>query len=514
MVRTTKSKSAERVGKGKVTPMQVAFLVDRYLCDNRFLETRSVFRSEASSLISKSPLREVPCSLIPLDDILNEYISLKEQKVIVDQEKARLDQEKTRVQNLLQGMQDVMNVYNSTAASAPPPPAITSSAAPTAIQVAASTSQPSNSIVVSPLGTVSNLELAPNLMSASLPGNKRVGNFTAPSSTQSVTRKRKSAEVSLGAPPPPSVSSKGMKKIPRAAAKGTNYLTFQPSPNTQTPVNNNSVANDSSDLTSTVAKRLCYGPSDMSPPTTNSACPKTPQKQVSPQQEVTPPTNCTILTKERITVSPNKQIGSYTVERSRIVSSFSPVKSSKRDHVKGRLNFDDDDEEATMHSDAPASGDLVSSSYSSGSGSGSEAEVDLFDIDFLNENFPFSEVLGDFDLGCEGITDSCLPQPSDFHMETASGSSPGSVNENLVPDQVVSEYTSTVTEMIQEKDMNTQGSDSMTTVKSITKCLRILSPESPNSNKNSQHSLFMIITYQHQTLSNKAFIPAFITISF
>ncbi|KAF2602695.1 hypothetical protein F2Q70_00028545 [Brassica cretica] len=64
-----------------------------------------------------------------------------------------------------------------------------------------------------------------------------------------------------------------------------------------------------------------------------------------------------------------------------------------------------------------------------------------------------SDVLGDFDLG----TDSCLPQPSDFHMETASGSSPGSVNENLVPDQVVSEYTSTVTEMIQEKDMNTQG---------------------------------------------------------
>lgn len=215
----------------------------------------------------------------------------------------------------------------------------------------------------------------------------------------------------------------GIKKIPRAAAaKSTNYLTFQPSPNTQTPVNNNSVANDSSDLTSTVAKRLCYGSSDMSPPA-NSACPKTPQKQVSPQQEVTP-TNCTILTKERITVSPHKQIGSYTVERSRMVSSsFSPVKSnlkmsSKRDQVKGRLNFDEDDEEATMHSDAPASGDLVSSSPSS---SGSEAEVDLFDIDFLSENFPFSEVLVDFDLGYEGLPDPCLPQPSNFHMETPSG---------------------------------------------------------------------------------------------
>ena len=98
--------------------------------------------------------------MIPLDDILNEYISLKEQKVIVDQEKARLDQEKTRVQNLLQGMQDVMNVYNSTAVSAPPPAMITSSAATKAIQVAASTSQPSSNIVVSPLGTESNLELS------------------------------------------------------------------------------------------------------------------------------------------------------------------------------------------------------------------------------------------------------------------------------------------------------------------------------------------------------------------
>ncbi|KAL0896802.1 hypothetical protein Bca101_080763 [Brassica carinata] len=479
MVRTSKSKSADRVGKGKVTPMQVAFLVDRYLCDNRFLETRSIFRSEASSLISKSPLREVPCSLIPLDDILNEYISLKEQKVIVDQERARLDQEKTRVQNLLNGMQDVMNVYNSTASAPPPPPppaitAAAAAAASTAIQVAASTSQPSNNIISPSGGTVYS---TPNLMAASLPGNKRVGNFTAPpSTTQSVTRKRKSPEVSLGAPPPPSVSNKGMKKIPRAA-KATNYLTFQSSPAMQTQVNN-SAANDSSDLTSTVAKRLCYGSSDMSPPPTNSSCPKTPTKQVSPQQEVTP-TNCTILTKERITVSPHKQIGSYTVERSRMVSSsFSPVKSnlkmsSKRDHVKGRLNFDDDAEDA-MHLDAPVSGDLVSSSSSS---SGSEAEVDLFDIDFLSENFPFSEVLVDFDLGYEGLPDPpCLPQPSNFHMETPSGSSPGSVNENLGPDQVLSEYTSTVTETIQEKDMDTEGSDSMTTVKSITKCLRILSP--------------------------------------
>lgn len=69
----------------------------------------------------------------------------------VDQDKAMLDQEKTRVQNLLHGMQGVMNAYNSTAS--PPPPAITS-APPTAIQVVSSTSQPCNNICVSPSGTV------------------------------------------------------------------------------------------------------------------------------------------------------------------------------------------------------------------------------------------------------------------------------------------------------------------------------------------------------------------------
>ncbi|CAN6995614.1 unnamed protein product [Brassica rapa subsp. trilocularis] len=375
MARSNRSKSSERVvGKGKVTPVQVAFLVDRYLCDNRFLETRSIFRSEASSLISKSPLREAPCSLIPLGDILNDYISLKEHKVIVDQEK-------TRVQNLLHGMQDVMNAYNSTAS---PPPA----APPTAIQVvASSTSQPSN-ICVSPSGGTPHN--TPNLMPASLPGNKRVGNFTAPSSIQSVTKKRKCPEGAA-----PSVSNKGRKKIP--------------------PVDNN-VANESSHITSSVAKCL-FARSDVSPPT-NPSCLSTPQSQVSPQSDVSiTPTNCTIVTKERITVSPHKQNPSYTVERSHMVSSFSPIKSnakmsSKRDHVKGRLNFDD--AEATMNLSPPASGDFVSTSSS-----GSEAEVDLFDIDFLSENFPFSEVLVDFDIACQRMPDPCLPQPSNCSFQLA-----------------------------------------------------------------------------------------------
>lgn len=60
--------------------------------------------------------------------MLNEYICLKEQKVMVDQERVRLDQEKYRVQTLLQGMQNVMSAYN--ASGSPPTPAISAAAQP------------------------------------------------------------------------------------------------------------------------------------------------------------------------------------------------------------------------------------------------------------------------------------------------------------------------------------------------------------------------------------------------
>lgn len=56
----------------------------------------------------------------------------------LDQERATLNQEKIRVQNLLQGMQNVMNTYNASLTAPPPPP-----------PVAAPTSQPKNSTVIS-----------------------------------------------------------------------------------------------------------------------------------------------------------------------------------------------------------------------------------------------------------------------------------------------------------------------------------------------------------------------------
>ncbi|KAL6574643.1 hypothetical protein OROMI_011928 [Orobanche minor] len=113
MGKQTRSKKQEHVGKGKVTPVQVAFIVDRYLSDSNYTHTRSTFRSEASNLIAKSPVQEAPKSLLSLGAILDEYITLKEHKVWVDQERCRLEQEKLRMQNLLSGLQNAMNAYSS-----------------------------------------------------------------------------------------------------------------------------------------------------------------------------------------------------------------------------------------------------------------------------------------------------------------------------------------------------------------------------------------------------------------
>lgn len=52
--------------------------------------------------------------------MLDEYICLKEQKVLMDQERRHLEQEKVRVQSLLQGMQNVMSAYNAGGRSSTP----------------------------------------------------------------------------------------------------------------------------------------------------------------------------------------------------------------------------------------------------------------------------------------------------------------------------------------------------------------------------------------------------------
>lgn len=65
---------------------------------------------------------QAPKSLLSLGAILDEYITLKEQKVLLDQERCRLEQEKLKLQKLLTGMQDVMNAYNASGNNVVTPP--------------------------------------------------------------------------------------------------------------------------------------------------------------------------------------------------------------------------------------------------------------------------------------------------------------------------------------------------------------------------------------------------------
>ncbi|EOY07329.1 DNA double-strand break repair rad50 ATPase, putative isoform 1 [Theobroma cacao] len=487
----------ENLGKGKVTPVQVAFIVDRYLSDNNYPGTRSVFRNEASALISKSPVREAPKSLLSLGAMLDEYICLKEQKVMLEQEKARLEQEKCRVQTLLQGMQSVMNAYNASATASVPviPHATATKSVAVVPQSDPCAGSPSGPPVY---GT-------PTVIPVSGPSNSRMehDNYSSPVTSQPITRKKRSSEAVTEAPAAEKktrskltsrkLTTQGTEKLPESENVMNSQVAAQLIPANQSSPPN-STSNTSTMHVSSVAKCLFNRP-HLSPPT-NSSGPKTPPQAVSPQsdksmtplgvsstancshnntpQEITP-TNCTIISTERVTVSPLKQMTCYTIERNRCISSCSPVRTSlkrlgKRDHVKGRLDFDGSD--AAVNVDKPVTNETSTSE--------SEIDADIFDLDLpsldaFGANFSFSELLVDLDLGCEGIGYPCQPTlgPS---ADALSGSSHESGDGNLGAPQVMSEFSSTVTKVFSEKDMNAQGPDSVTSVKSITKCVKILSP--------------------------------------
>ncbi|OMO66520.1 hypothetical protein CCACVL1_21101 [Corchorus capsularis] len=438
---SSRSKKSENLGKGKVTPVQVAFIVDRYLSDNNFSETRSVFRNEASSLISKSPVREAPKSLLSLGAMLDEYICLKEQKVIVEQEKARVEQEKCRVQTLLQGMQCVMNAYNANAAASVPmiPRANVNKSVAMVPQ--------SNPHAGSPPGPA--MYGTPTVIPVSGPSRMELDNSSTPVTSQPLTRNKRSSEAGTEAASaaakrsrskmPSRKTTQGTEKIPNSDnvmnSKGTAQLV-----SVNQSSSPNCTANESTMHVSGVAKCLFNQP-QQSPPT-NSSGPKTPPQEVSPQSDK----SMTPLVKTCL-----KRVG-------------------KRDHVKGRLDFDGSD--ATVNVDKSITNETSTSE--------SELDADIFDLDLSNldafgANFSFSELLVDLDLGCEGI--AYLGQPTlDPSADALSGSSHESGEGNVGAAQVMSEFSSTFTEVFSEKDMNAQGPDAVTSVKSITKCITILSP--------------------------------------
>ena len=111
---------------------------------------------------------------------------------------------------------------------------------------------------------------------------------------------------------------------------------------------------------------------------------------------------CSIVSSKTLIVSPLKGGTYYAVERSYHVSSplkSTTHKSTKREHVKGKLNFDATD------SRLGPSEQLICDKASTSS---DEDKQDDFDIDFTNldifdGDFSFSELLLDLDLDTEGV---------------------------------------------------------------------------------------------------------------
>lgn len=59
MGRQARGKKPEKLGTGKVTPVQVAFIVDRYLAENHYTKALAEFRSEAASVLGVAQPRQV-----------------------------------------------------------------------------------------------------------------------------------------------------------------------------------------------------------------------------------------------------------------------------------------------------------------------------------------------------------------------------------------------------------------------------------------------------------------------
>ncbi|CAL5210871.1 unnamed protein product [Lathyrus oleraceus] len=477
MAKQSKSKKPESFGKGKVTPIQIAFIVDRYLCDNNFTETRKSFRIEASSFIANSPINEVPKSLMSLGEMLDEYICLKEQKVMLDQERVYMEQEKNRVQMFLNGVQNVMNVYNASKNIS-----LTNVAMPNAKSVAVPQQKIGVPSASAAAATSTSTQNTSNMLSVPQSNNTNVenGNYSTPMISVSDRKRKDTRTVDA-----PSVAKRsrgrasstsrkvpvlGQNTLPQSNNAVNNQVVYHPSSATQSSAAN-FVPSGSQVQGSSVVKCLFNQPQKSIP--TNSQVPKTPPRansshsdanisppevtQVPPSNAETTSTCYTVISTKRVMVSPAKQMA--YIESSHCIS---PVKTNsdkafKREHVRSRLNFDSSDMPQRLDSDKSLPNEISTTE--------SNNEVQLYDIDFpnfdaLSMDFSFAEMLNDLDFSCEGLDFSCDPTPS--HS-----------NDN----QVISEQPSTSAEALSEKNMNIQGTDSLTAMASVIRNVTILSPE-------------------------------------
>ncbi|PKA46088.1 hypothetical protein AXF42_Ash015379 [Apostasia shenzhenica] len=453
MVKQSKVKK-QKLGKGKVTPVQIAFIVDRYLANNSYSATLASFRSEASDLLSRTQGKEAPKGLMGLADILDDYISLKEQRLMIDREKQRLE-------TALQGMQEVMRAYNSGTAvgsvpaplpvSSPiPPQGLGSPMVPSYFMSHLASGSPTGHMIPGP-STMNHTP--PSLLTMAGEGNRQL----APTDTQASTEKK------------------------RASKPTTRETLLQKRPRTELPaVSNKDAGHDSEACTSnslTVetksADKLSTLPSVRGSSLVmavgsqrNSSSPKTPPQGFSSQinhssspvqnsaindvvdaditQKLMNSTNCAMVSSETIIISPSKVQGYYAVERSCRVT-YSPLKPSdpkkfsKREQIKGRLDFDEADELEGSQKLSCAETCISSSDEETHL----DFDFDLPDFEMLDGDF-LSGLLVDIEGDYEGVPNCSTASPLDVTGPEQDVSGGSLEMKQILPDSSPSEDAGTI----------------------------------------------------------------------
>ncbi|KAJ8511473.1 hypothetical protein OPV22_001907 [Ensete ventricosum] len=438
-----KHRKLENLGKGKITPVQIAFIVDRYLANHHFTATLAAFRSETSDLFAKTKVKEVPKGLMGLDEMLDEYISLKEQRVA-------LDEERRRVEIALQGMQEVLRVYHSAGpAHLPPQPLLPSQfvAVPLTPILPALYSGTSGSPAVNGTPVMKYAQT-----SIKLPHKSEANNSSLmPNSSNG--RKRKALKLS---------SSNGSKR--KALKSSTNFPLEPKKQRTQSPAASSATGDVALLSQETVAmrtlKKVDISASESTP--TNFLTNKPPVRGLSVGKGLfNQPSDCQIDSSPRtppqalqsqahdsdspLDITPLQITdGCCAVERSYHISSpYNLNSKSKRGHIKGKLDFDNPDIETS--SEEPVAVDsLTPSTEQEMSGN---FELDLPDLDILNGDFSFSELLADINLDSDG-------HPSFAHSVLSHEDDAG--NGCLKSDQF--DWSSVMPiEVVSDNDANVQG---------------------------------------------------------
>ncbi|XP_062187938.1 uncharacterized protein LOC133891247 [Phragmites australis] len=483
----TAANKQEKTNKKKVTPVQVAFLVERYLADNGFHAALSAFRSEAAHLFKPHHHKPPPKGLLPLADILHDYIALKEARIAID--------------SAMHAMHSLVSTYYSSSSPYTPPMLVP--------PLPARAGQPSSPPLVPPLF------VAPPTASSSSPPPQGTAGYASPvvhhyAHTSTAVVVHNSSDMST--PAPTSLPTK-KRKATRYAGKTTSSskksctapaTSSQPKGKTvavavasQMSVDNpeqNAAQPSSAEHsvmaklpihTSSVAKSLfrplqsqvhsspCtlqqFHPVEDQPAAYRTERPSSVVANAHSQaQQDIASSQCSIISSKTLIISPLKGGAYYAVERSYNVSSplkSTTHKSSKREHVKGKLNFDSTDARP-----GPTEQICEKASTSSDGDKQDDFEIDFTNLDIFDGEFSFSELLLDFDLDTEGVhcqNPSTCAEVQRLEPVAKSGYVTGDPD---LPDSM-KPMAADPTE-----DINSQGATSVTSVRAITKRIKIVSP--------------------------------------